>query len=88
MRPWCDHAVLVAHAGQVFGDDGRVVDAATLRRIRRFVDGFAAFTAAERGHGAPAPGDHSRQPALWPDGLVDGVLRGRAAATFAAKEAR
>ena len=43
MRPWFEQAVLVAHASRVFGVDGRVSDADTRERIRKFVEGFAAF---------------------------------------------
>jgi NAD(P)H-dependent FMN reductase len=88
MRPWCDHAVVVADAVHVFGADGRLVDASTQRRLRRFVEGFAAFSETRRGHAGPDIADRSRQPHLWPDAGVDGARRDRAAATFAAKEAR
>lgn len=57
MRPWFEGGVLVSDAGRVFGSDGRVTDAATGQRIRTFLEGFAAFTAAQR------PEAHCRVPA-------------------------
>jgi hypothetical protein len=49
MRPWFERAVLISDARKVFESDGRVADAATRQRIRPFVEGFAAFAAAQRG---------------------------------------
>jgi chromate reductase len=40
--------VLISGASKVFDGSGRVVDAATHERIRAFVEGFAAFVAAQR----------------------------------------
>jgi hypothetical protein len=47
-RPWFEGRVIVSGAGKVFGDDGRVVDAATHDRIRAFVEGFVAFADSQR----------------------------------------
>jgi hypothetical protein len=38
----------VANAASVFDVDGRVVDPETRRRVRLFVEGFAAFAGAHR----------------------------------------
>jgi NAD(P)H-dependent FMN reductase len=48
MRPWCEGGLQIPEAGGVFDDDGRVTDPATRERIRTFVEGFAAFAAAQR----------------------------------------
>ena len=47
-RPWFEGRVGIAGAGKVFDSDGRVGDAATQDRIRKFVEGFAAFVDAQR----------------------------------------
>jgi NAD(P)H-dependent FMN reductase len=47
MRPWFERAVLVSGAEAVFDGDGRIVDVAMRRRVQDFVDGFAAFVAAQ-----------------------------------------
>ena len=49
MRPWFGGAVLISDAGRAFDRDGRVADPATQARIRRFVEGFAAFAGVQRG---------------------------------------
>ena len=48
MRPWFERAVLVPDAARVFDSDGRITDAAMARRVRTFVEGFAAFAAEQR----------------------------------------
>jgi NAD(P)H-dependent FMN reductase len=48
MRPWFEGSVLISGASKVFDSDGRVADAATQDRIRRFVEGFAVFVEAQR----------------------------------------
>ena len=47
-RPWFEGRMAIATAGKIFDADGNVVDAATDDRIRRFVEGFAAFVDAQR----------------------------------------
>ena len=46
MRPWFERAVLISEATKVFDSDGRVADPGTRKRLRVFVEGFAAFAAA------------------------------------------
>ena len=48
MRPWCEDRVQVAQAGHIFDKEGGVTDTDTRERIRKFVEGFAAFVEAER----------------------------------------
>ena len=48
MRPWHEGRMMVAHAAKVFDQEGSVADAETRERIRKFVEGFAAFVEAER----------------------------------------
>ena len=48
MRPWFERAVLISDAGKVFDSDGHLIDTATQRRVRAFVEGFAAFAGAQR----------------------------------------
>jgi NAD(P)H-dependent FMN reductase len=48
MRPWFEGRLGVSSAGKVFGDDGRVSDAAIQDRLRTFVAGFAAFVDSQR----------------------------------------
>jgi chromate reductase, NAD(P)H dehydrogenase (quinone) len=48
MRPWFEGRLQISGAGKVFDGEGRVIDPATLDRIRTFVEGFAAFAEAER----------------------------------------
>jgi NAD(P)H-dependent FMN reductase len=82
MRPWFERAVLISEAGKVFDSDGRVADAATRQRIRTFVEGFAAFAAAQRGQEGqrvsivPTP-----QPDLRRHGLMASSPRDRAVTT-------
>jgi chromate reductase, NAD(P)H dehydrogenase (quinone) len=45
MRPWCEGGLLMADAFTVFDSDGRIADVTMRKRIRRFIEGFAAFTA-------------------------------------------
>jgi NAD(P)H-dependent FMN reductase len=69
MRPWFERAVLIAEAARVFDVDGRVVDAAMLRRIRAFVEGFAAFAAAQPRQFEPRV-DHPLAPQLNPGAAI------------------
>jgi chromate reductase, NAD(P)H dehydrogenase (quinone) len=48
MRPWFEGRILISGAGKLFDTSGHVADAATQERIRVFVEGFAAFVAAQR----------------------------------------
>ena len=48
MRPWFEGGVLISDAFTVFDTDGRVADAAFQQRIRKFIDGFAAFAGAQQ----------------------------------------
>jgi NAD(P)H-dependent FMN reductase len=48
MRPWFEGGVLISAAATIFGTDGRVADADTQKRIRTFVEGFAAFVEEQR----------------------------------------
>jgi NAD(P)H-dependent FMN reductase len=48
MRPWFEGRLGISGAAKVFDDEGRVVDPATLDRIRTFVSGFAAFADSQR----------------------------------------
>ena len=48
MRPWFEGGVLLSDAFMVFDTDGRIADAAMRQRIRRFIEGFAAFAAQQR----------------------------------------
>ncbi len=42
-RPWFGTKLMVSRAGSVFDEHGQIVDEATERRLRTFVEGFAAF---------------------------------------------
>ena len=42
-RPWFGSKLMVSRAGSVFDEHGQIVDEATERRLRTFVEGFAAF---------------------------------------------
>jgi NAD(P)H-dependent FMN reductase len=59
-RPWFDRAVLVSEAADVFDGEGRVTDDATRQRVRRFVEGFAAFARGEELHHRPSRGRDAR----------------------------
>ena len=48
MLPWFEGRLLVAGAGKAFTDQGGLADAATRDRLRVFVEGFSAFSAAAR----------------------------------------
>ena len=48
MRPWFEGRAQIPTAGKVFDSQGRVVDEAMRERIRTFIEGFAAFTDAQR----------------------------------------
>lgn len=42
-RPWFGMKLMVSKAGSVFDAEGRIVDEATDKRLRDFVEGFVAF---------------------------------------------
>lgn len=45
MAPWFGGRMLVSSAAKVFDQDGRLIDESTRERLRKFVNGFAAFVA-------------------------------------------
>lgn len=47
-RPWFAGRLMVSRAGSVFGADGSITDAATLQRLREFIQGFVEFAAESR----------------------------------------
>jgi NAD(P)H-dependent FMN reductase len=47
-RPWFEGRVGVAAAGKVFDGEGHIIDQATHERVRKFVEGFAAFVDSQR----------------------------------------
>ena len=42
-RPWFEGRVMISGAASVFDEEGQIIDEATRRRVRSFVEGFAAF---------------------------------------------
>ena len=56
MRPWCEGGLLISHAFTVFDTDGRIADVAVRQQIRRFIEGFAAFTTFNARVPVPLPG--------------------------------
>ena len=48
MRPWFEGRLGIPAAGKVFDADGAITDPATQDRVRKFVEGFAAFVEAQR----------------------------------------
>jgi chromate reductase, NAD(P)H dehydrogenase (quinone) len=48
MLPWFEGRLMISAAAKVFGDDGRVQDAAAQDRIHTFAEGFAAFASSHR----------------------------------------
>jgi NAD(P)H-dependent FMN reductase len=65
-RPWFERAVLISEADTAFDSNGHLIDPATHKRVRAFVEGFSTFAGAQRSqHGAqtalpaaPSPGIH------------------------------
>ena len=47
---WSGGRLMVSRAGSVFGADGALQDEAIVRQLSDFVQGFAQFVAAARGH--------------------------------------
>jgi NAD(P)H-dependent FMN reductase len=70
MRPWFERAVLISDASKVFDSDGQLIDAATQRRVRAFVEGFAAFAGAQRNQEATKVS----VTAAPPPGIREGVM--------------
>jgi hypothetical protein len=74
---------VISTAGTVFDSDGHLIDAATQRRIRAFVEGFTAFAGAQRNQedttvsvaAAPPPGTREGVMASDPRGRVVTTLR-------------
>ena len=83
MRPWFERAVLISDAGKVFDSEGHLIDAATQRRVRSFVEGFASFAGAQRNQedrrvsvaAAPPPGIREGVMASESSGQVVTTLR-------------
>ena len=46
-RPWFEGRVMISGAATAFDADGQIVDEATRRRVRAFVEGFAAFAGTQ-----------------------------------------
>ncbi|TDL81075.1 NAD(P)H-dependent oxidoreductase [Palleronia sediminis] len=47
-RPWCEGRLMVARASGLFDEEGHLTDDPTRDRLRKFVEGFAAFAASQR----------------------------------------
>jgi chromate reductase len=47
---WTGGRLMVARAGNVFGDDGKLVDEAAGKQLAEFIAGFAAFAAGRLAH--------------------------------------
>jgi NAD(P)H-dependent FMN reductase len=83
MRPWFERAVLISDASRVFDSEGHLIDAATQRRVRSFVEGFASFAGAQPNQedtkvsiaAAPPPGFREGVMASGPHGRVVTALR-------------
>ncbi|MCI2395018.1 NADPH-dependent FMN reductase [Aliiroseovarius sediminis] len=45
-RPWWSGRLMVARAGNVFDEEGRMTDEQTRERLEKFLTGFVAFSAA------------------------------------------
>ncbi|EAR51975.1 NADPH-dependent FMN reductase [Oceanicola granulosus HTCC2516] len=48
-RPWFEGRLMVARAGSVFDDDGRMTDEDMQAKLEKFLAGFVAFASAQRG---------------------------------------
>ena len=62
MRPWCEGGLLISDAFTVFDADGRIANVTMRKRIQRFVEGFAAFTALNAQVPVPLPDVVTRGP--------------------------
>jgi len=89
MRPWFEGGVLISEAFRVFDTDGRIADAEIRQRIRRFIEGFAAFAGVQqrqvdrRMAAALNPQVNPQLPDFMASGLGE-----RVATTIETKEAR
>ncbi len=89
MRPWFEGGVLISEAFRVFDTDGRIADAEIRQRIRRFIEGFAAFAGVQqrqvdrRMAAALNPQVNPQRPDFMASGLGE-----RVATTIETKEAR
>jgi len=45
LRPWFGQVLYVGGAGSVFDASGKLIDEATRARLRKYLEGFAAFVA-------------------------------------------
>lgn len=89
MRPWFEGGVLISEACVVFDTDGRIADAEIRERIRRFVEGFAAFAGVQQRHvDRRVPAALSQQVNLQPHDYMASGLRERVVTTIETKEAR
>jgi chromate reductase len=89
MRPWFEQAVLISDASSVFDRDGRLTGAPMRQRVRSFVEGFAAFAAAQRDHDSQhASLPYALQPNLRRQTLATIDAGDRRRAGFEGKEAR
>jgi hypothetical protein len=89
MRPWFEGEVLISEAFMVFDTDGGIADAEIRQRIRRFIEGFAAFASVQQrqvDRRVPADLSPPVNPQL-PDFMASG-LRERVVTTIETKEAR
>jgi chromate reductase, NAD(P)H dehydrogenase (quinone) len=88
MRPWFEGGVLISDAFTVFDTAGRITDAAMRQRIRRFVEGFAAFAAVQRHQvDRRVPAALSPQVNVKLADVMAGGLRERGAMPIVTKEA-
>ena len=88
MRPWFERAVLISDAGQVFDSDGHLIDATTQRRIRAFVEGFAAFAGAQRNQEDTQVSIAAAPPPNIREGVMASGPRGRVVTTLRMGEAQ
>jgi NAD(P)H-dependent FMN reductase len=88
MRPWFEGGVLISDAFTVFDTAGRITDAAMRQRIRRFVEGFAAFAVAQQPQmDRRTPAAHSPQVNVQIPGVMASSLSERIAMPIVTKGA-
>ena len=89
MRPWFEGGVLISDAFTVFDTDGRIADAAMRQRIRKFIEGFAAFAALQQPQvDRRAPAALNPQVDLRLPDFMARSLRERGAMPIVTKEGR
>jgi hypothetical protein len=88
MRPWFERAVLISDASKVFDSDGHLIDAATQRRVRAFVEGFATFAGAQRNQEDTQLSIAAAPPPDIREGVMASDPRGRVATTLRMGEAQ